>query len=72
MRFVYTCLVAGLLSVMPATATFAQMEGSDAAYREERRVDRSERRMWKLGISGAILLVGGGIWAVKKMRGTAK
>ena len=61
MPSLYTWGLAGLLSVAPVTATLAQMEGTDAKYRDERRAERSDRRLWKIGIGGAILLVGGGI-----------
>jgi hypothetical protein len=59
-----------VVALPPATA-LAQYEGSDAAYREERREERRKWRGLKLGISAVILVAAGGVWVFKKMRGTS-
>ena len=64
------CVVA-VLSVVPATGAAAQMSGTDSAYNEKRREDRRQWKWIKFGIGGAVLLVGGGAWVVKKIRGDA-
>ena len=70
MRKLVLVLFALILSLMPVATASAQYEGTDAKYREERRASRSNRGLVKLGIAGVVLVISGGAWVVKKIRGS--
>ena len=63
-------IVMGVVSLLPATAAMAQMEGTDQKYTEERRAKRAENRRLKLYVGVGVLVIAGAVWAVKKLRGS--
>ena len=55
-------------TLITPTLTFAQYEGTDAKYHEERAKDRAENRKLKYMIYGGVIVLAGGYAAFKKLR----
>src|SRR3954466_6132822 len=63
-----TSMFISILSLLPAAAASAQFEQSDRQYAEKQNAERHQTNMIKLYVSGAVLIVAGGVWVVTKLR----